>query len=123
MATVNGIIKGILKIGKVNEITDSLSLDCRKSVGNIFTVLFYFFVKDLQGRPAESAKKSWFTSPDTKEHIDFLSAIFCIAAALIRKSTIVRRICSEYQIKEVCDRLTSERLLEMVRDEIVSFLT
>jgi hypothetical protein len=46
VATIEGIIKGIMRIGKVNEITDSLSLDCRKSVANIFTVLLYFFAKD-----------------------------------------------------------------------------
>lgn len=43
---IDGIIKGIIRIGKVNEITDSLSLDCKKSINNIYSVLYYFFIKD-----------------------------------------------------------------------------
>ena len=47
MATIDGIVKGIMRIGKAKDITDSLSLDCKKSISNIFTVLFYFFAKDM----------------------------------------------------------------------------
>ena len=106
MGTVEGIIKGIMRIGKSNDITDSLSLDCKKSISNIFTVLFYFFSKEMKEKK-KSSRKPWLTSPDTSDHITFLSALFCVSAALIRKIVIVRRICSEYQLTEVCDRLST----------------
>jgi hypothetical protein len=122
VSIIDGIIKGIMRIGKSNDITDSLSLDCKKSISNIFTVLYYFFCKDVEGI-AQSKKKPWLTSPETAHHLTFLSAIFCISAALIRKMVIVRRICSEYQLTEVCDRLASERILEIVADEILTFIS
>lgn len=67
MSTIDGIVKGIMRINKVNEITDSLSLDCKKSVSNIFTVLFYFFAKEqAEKKISPSSKKAWFTSPETQ---------------------------------------------------------
>lgn len=111
-----------MRIGKSNDITDSLSLDCKKSITNIFSVLFYFFAKDIKDNRVTN-KKPWLTSPDTEQHILFLESLFSISAALIRKIVIVRHICFEYQLIEVCDRLATERVLEMIRDEILNYVT
>ena len=46
MAVIHDIIKGIIRIGKASEITESLSLDVRKSVANVYQVLAYFFAKE-----------------------------------------------------------------------------
>ena len=35
---------------------------------------------------------------------------------------IVRRICKEYQLIEVCDRLSTEKILSYIRDEILNYI-
>jgi hypothetical protein len=81
-----------MRIGKSNDITDSLSLDCKKSIANIFMVLYYFFAKDVKDTRV-SNRRSWLTSPETDQHIMFMESLFSISAALMRKIIIVRHIC------------------------------
>jgi len=46
VAVIQDIVKGIIRIGKSSEITESLCLDVRKSVANVYQVLAYFFSKE-----------------------------------------------------------------------------
>lgn len=69
----------------------------KKSVSNIYQVLAYFFSKELAtDKPAK--QNTWFTSYDPTTSTTFLSVLFCVGAALLRKMIIVRKICHEYQL-------------------------
>ena len=92
MAVIHDILKGIMRIGKSSEITESLSLDVKKSVSNVYQVLAYFFSKELAAdKPAR--QNIWFTSYDPTTASTFLSVLFCVGAALLRKMVIVRKVC------------------------------
>jgi hypothetical protein len=121
VALIHDIIKGIMRIGKSTEITESLSLDVKKSVSNIYQVLSYFFSKEFS--PEKPAKQiCWFTNICPTVHTTFISVLFSVGAALLRKMVIVRKICNEYQLDEVTKKLSTENVLEMIRDEIVQLI-
>lgn len=97
MAVIQDIVRGIVRIGKASEITESLCLDVRKSVANVYQVLAYFFSKEA-GVEKAGRQRCWFTSLDPSRHTCFLSVLFCVGAALLRKMVVVRKICAEYQL-------------------------
>lgn len=45
---VDDIIKGVMNIGKVEEVLEALEVGCRKSVKSIFLLVQYYFAVEVE---------------------------------------------------------------------------
>ena len=83
VGTVAEIIKGVMRISRSGEITESLMLDLHKSIANIYLALTYFFSKEPS--PASPGKKRWFTHPQVSHHLTFFSVMLCVTGAMLAR--------------------------------------
>lgn len=98
------IIKGIIRISKIAEITSSIEIYGPKQISNIFLLLKCFKVKEeaeAELKPGSSTER-WFMDRcnDNKQDREFISAVLDIVGVLLRKAIIIHKIYQEFNQKE-----------------------